>query len=995
MHDPGHGLFTASTAPSATATIAAVADMTTNGGGVGGGGDGGGGGGGSVVPQAGLSDTGMPNTGTTSFSDRLTLPNRAVTSSAIEDAYVQFVLYCNPAVPPHTDSTALREAFRMPPRSGGKSFSIYTLFQLICQLEDREIKTWAELALKLGVEPPDQDKGQSSQKIQQYAVRLKRWMHSMHVDAFFDYLMDRPHPYWTQIPPDPSPIGDGLRDGVAAKDDMALRALMPEIKPRRGRRRPDDEAEQDLLSSQSPSQRPRLDESIVDDLSTTAPMTAGTTSAVSGWSAHPDGNNTFVFPPPPQPNRTTHTLPQSHDQQQQQQHLTPPDFSAGGNRGGPLRTPPAGMSWTGGGADAMNTPLSAYPRSALTPSTGHNFWAEEPKSALTPPTSAAANLARRAGRRHGAKVVSSAWRSGGTSAGGIGSGKTRGRPPINRHGNHHHHLSPPGHEGSYFPTSPSLERTTPTFSHNPPPFSSQVNEPPTSAAAPSSTTMPPDLSALQAMSSGMSGGGVTMSPTSLEPTAMAGQQLSLSSSSTATTTTTTTTTDATSPTTSSSAGTSNTRNNRPGRLSLQVPERKGAEVRLASPPGPTAPGLFMDGMHTPALGIALPDASSLYFGHYGANLSSLPPAHGNVVPWAAASSQASGLHHDHNPTAAATAATTTTSAPPTTAAAATNDFPTGANAAAAATLPTPDTTGTSNGSSSGSSNNNNNNNNNNILGGTELNTTADADPLSQKTPLLFGDSNDRTNRDNVENYFLKEILCAVWVDENGQRIPPCSVAEASALVDTIIDDLAKAAVSKEAFLINLAALAGGSFLMAHAKVRVKRTGEDDTHVRYNCDWELRFGDLRGQFSIQELVPHSRQKLMDTETKAAVARAVGLEKEVDNVATAAAAQDAAAAAAAFPVHDTGLAAAAVPGTNPSEHYQDPLSITSSTGDANAPGSAGNLPLNDKNAALAAHWEKKYRDLVLLVNRREQQLARTRASVLQCLRGTYSDDRTSPV
>jgi hypothetical protein len=108
-----------------------------------------------------------------SFSVRATLPERNVTSATIEDAYVRFILYCNPAVPSETDAAALREAFRNPPKSGGKSFSTFTLFQLIKQLETKEIKTWAELALKLGVEPPDQDKGQSSQKIQQYAVRLK------------------------------------------------------------------------------------------------------------------------------------------------------------------------------------------------------------------------------------------------------------------------------------------------------------------------------------------------------------------------------------------------------------------------------------------------------------------------------------------------------------------------------------------------------------------------------------------------------------------------------------------------------------------------------------------------------------------------------------------------------------------------------------------------------------------------------------------------------
>jgi hypothetical protein len=104
---------------------------------------------------------------------RLTLPHRKVTPETIDDAYAQFILYCNPAVPPETDTAVLREAFKIPPKSGGKSFSTYTLFELIGLFQSKEIKTWADLALQLGVEPPDQDKGQSAQKIQQYAVRLK------------------------------------------------------------------------------------------------------------------------------------------------------------------------------------------------------------------------------------------------------------------------------------------------------------------------------------------------------------------------------------------------------------------------------------------------------------------------------------------------------------------------------------------------------------------------------------------------------------------------------------------------------------------------------------------------------------------------------------------------------------------------------------------------------------------------------------------------------
>lgn len=119
------------------------------------------------------SPTSVRNVAPRSPSGKPLLPERNVSADTIEDTYVQFILCCNPAVPADTDTAALREAFQTPPKSGGKTFNTFLLFELIKKLEAKELKTWAELALKLGVEPPDQDKGQSSQKIQQYAVRLK------------------------------------------------------------------------------------------------------------------------------------------------------------------------------------------------------------------------------------------------------------------------------------------------------------------------------------------------------------------------------------------------------------------------------------------------------------------------------------------------------------------------------------------------------------------------------------------------------------------------------------------------------------------------------------------------------------------------------------------------------------------------------------------------------------------------------------------------------
>lgn len=116
--------------------------------------------------------TSSDTTGGTHRAQR-NLPNRSVTNESLDDAYVDFIMYCNPSLPLDTDTTELRRVFRAPPKSDGKTFSTFVLFELIRKLELKEIKTWAQLAIDLGVEPPSVGKGQSAQKVQQYAVRLK------------------------------------------------------------------------------------------------------------------------------------------------------------------------------------------------------------------------------------------------------------------------------------------------------------------------------------------------------------------------------------------------------------------------------------------------------------------------------------------------------------------------------------------------------------------------------------------------------------------------------------------------------------------------------------------------------------------------------------------------------------------------------------------------------------------------------------------------------
>ncbi|TVY18086.1 ARS-binding protein [Lachnellula arida] len=315
------------------------------------------------------------------------LPTHEVSDENLDDTYVDFIMFCNPTVPLDTDTTELRKTFRAPPRSDGKAFSTFKLFELIRKLEQKEIKTWAQLAIDLGVEPPALDKGQSAQKVQQYAVRLKRWMHAMHVDAFFEYLLSKAHVYWTQVPSAGDPGSDFGRDGVPAEEDLALRALLPETKPKRGRRKAEDR-DNDEDTGRSPAQRPRLDSPTLSDefISARSLIPESATPA----SSHPGFSHAF------------------------NDRMVP--WSATELRG----SVPGNFRWNG--PDSAQTPLSAYPQSAITPNNRSQLWndSSEPPSAITP-------IRGRSRRRHG-PAVSSAW----PSSGGTSSGKLRGRPPSNR-----------------------------------------------------------------------------------------------------------------------------------------------------------------------------------------------------------------------------------------------------------------------------------------------------------------------------------------------------------------------------------------------------------------------------------------------------------------------------------------------------------------------------------------------------------------------------------
>lgn len=422
-----------------------------------------------------------------------------------------------------------------------------------------------------------------------------------------------------------------------------------------------------------------------DDLASAHPDAMG-----GAWSAHPDARGSVFLFPVSDPLRLTAGIGQ-----------------------------PSAPPWIGQN-DALQTPMTAYPQSAITPSTRQAFWADEPKSAITPSRA-------KMNKRHGAKVVSSAWRSG---LGGTG--KTRGRPRLNRDCNQ---------DG---------------------PFSAfPISEVPTFKIAASTTPMQSQSSTARPLQQMLTSDGPNLtlmaSPTAIQPPSAP------------------TTPVVNPPTPTGPHPAQNPRPAKRSRLSLQVPERIGGEVRLATPP----PVVTVNGQAP----------TTVDHRHLQYPSSTNTPTMKLVRPPQAA-------------TAAAAAATLQRSfggqAPP-----------------------------------------------------------AQAETAALQTGLHFGDPTDRTNVDALEGFFAHEILTADWFDAAGKPTPPCGADEAQAIVDTVVENLLRAADNKDAFLINLAALAGGKILMSTTNLRIDRLEEGGRANRYRLSWELRLGSIRGLYSMEESVETGR------------------------------------------------------------------------------------------------------------------------------------------
>jgi hypothetical protein len=233
----------------------------------------------------------------------------------------------------------------------------------------------------------------------------------MHVDAFFEYLLGKKHSYYLDLPPPHDPHPSRGRDGVPADEDLAIRALDPSFRPKRGRKR-NETPEKDPV----PPKKPLLTTSFSYEgrVLYAQPQASYTASAIP-LSARPVEN------------RDNDMWASSNSTTRR-----PIPHSAMTAR------PPQHLHWqTGGSHDTATTP---HPMSALEPRAPGLPAYDEPMSAITPGSSRA-----RSRKKHG-PAVSSAWTSATAS-----NARARGRPPGNRS----------IQDGPYttFPVDPNAERS--------------------------------------------------------------------------------------------------------------------------------------------------------------------------------------------------------------------------------------------------------------------------------------------------------------------------------------------------------------------------------------------------------------------------------------------------------------------------------------------------------------------------------------------------------
>lgn len=134
-------------------------------------------------------------------------------------------------------------------------------------------------------------------------------------------------------------------------------------------------------------------------------------------------------------------------------------------------------------------------------------------------------------------------------------------------------------------------------------------------------------------------------------------------------------------------------------------------------------------------------------------------------------------------------------------------------------------------------------------------TSGLADKSSVMPDYFFDKMDDRTNVDVLVAYFTRSMSEADWQDIHGNETKKVSIEESAAMVHAMLQTMYQTATSPQAFLINLAALAGSTTLVT-ARPKCTRLSEDGGQFTYKCEWEYRFGHVKGGFTFEQVVPAS-------------------------------------------------------------------------------------------------------------------------------------------
>lgn len=211
-------------------------------------------------------------------------------------------------------------------------------------------------------------------------------------------------------------LAETVREGVPPEEDLAVRALLPEWRPKRGRRKADDAPEGETPSdSANPSNFRNIGRIGTADFNMFEDQYSATPSSAMTWSATPSHSLNDVWsaaqaaiaPKTPSPGIQNQTLSANPNSAVQRVWRS---SQMGSNNG--------------------DTPSSEHPQSAVTAQTPLSAPGgtqdNEPKSAAPGSATAGSRSPGSTKRKRHAPAISSAWNQGSFG------GKIRGRPPSNR-----------------------------------------------------------------------------------------------------------------------------------------------------------------------------------------------------------------------------------------------------------------------------------------------------------------------------------------------------------------------------------------------------------------------------------------------------------------------------------------------------------------------------------------------------------------------------------